>query len=99
MGKLGAAELGGCYSSKCCFCIPGCARICFPCGDDCMYVHTCPGPNFWGCRIDDDTFLGGRRRGMMVLKVVDAGKLYANPCCCTTPSEEGACLVLSRTPK
>ena len=34
--KLGAADLSGCWSSKCCGCVPGCAYACFPCGDDCM---------------------------------------------------------------
>ena len=47
---VGAAELSGCWSSKCCGCVPGCAYVCFPCGDRdfpgagaCMcIINTCP---------------------------------------------------------
>merc|ERR1719230_549577 len=101
MSKLGAAELGGCWSSKCCGCVPGCAYACFPCGDDCMCINTCPGPNYVACRVDDDTFIARGKNGgsICIIKVVDATKMYANPCCCTTETEEGACLIWSRAAK
>ena len=64
-GKLGAAELSGCWSSKCCGCVPGCAYVCFPCGDrkfpgadECMcIINTCPlvciGPICCACRLGE----------------------------------------------
>ena len=66
--KLGAAELSGCWSSKCCGCVPGCAYVCFPFGDyscdgvsgcdDCMcIINTCPlvclGPICYACRLGE----------------------------------------------
>ena len=48
--------------------------------------------------VDDDTFIARGKNGgsLCIIKVVDATKMYANPCCCTTETEEGACLVWSR---
>ena len=50
---------------------------------------------------DDDTFIARGKNGgsICIIKVVDATKMYANPCCCTTETEEGACLIWSRTAK
>merc|ERR1712216_171917 len=91
----GAGQLGGCWSSKCCFCVPGCAYACFPCGDNCIYICSCPGPNLLGCRLDDTTFVG---RKLWLIKVVNENKMYANPCCCHTDSDDGACMVWTRSP-
>jgi len=37
------------------------------------------------------------KKKLMVLKVKDANTMFANPCCCTTETEEGACIVWTKS--